>query len=405
MLDFDKNSHRRDYCPTKGASSLALILAWTLAWTLALGGCDARPRYYIDGGLQKDADTPTPDALTASDAAGDIFAGMTLTGCAEQELTTESLICRGTVPLSLGFASLAPPNTTTFKWEFGDETPDADAPSTSHVYRSPGTYTVLLVVGGPFGTISPPYVTRVEVDPAPVGAFCEEDDHCTDGLCLCATGDASATDCPPVLQGTCAATCPECPELTHCADLSIGDATDMGTWRRTACLLDCTSDSDCPRPGFDCREIPGVDPPLGRLWQPTCFPDVLADVGRACHNSDDAPDPGLCLSGLCGTLGRFGLCMEDCSETPCPSYATCVSFTGGLHAGQELCVARCSPERPCSHDPHLTCEGPNGAGDLGFTLLDPAEPPDQTYCAPRRCQTTADCPASLCDLAAGGFCL
>ncbi len=403
MLDYDKILTPCAYFLSKALGSLGAVLAMTLV--LGLGGCDARPRYHIDGGLHPDAQTPLPDALAPSDAAGDIFAGMTISGCAEQELTAETLICRGTVPLSLGFASLAPSNASTFKWEFGDESPDAEMPSTSHVYSRPGTYTVLLVVGGPFGSISPPYLTQVEVDQAPVGAFCEEDGQCTDGLCLCATGDASSLDCPSILQGTCAAACPTCPESTHCADLTIGDASGLGSWREPACLRDCAGDGDCPRPGFACRELPAVDPALGRLWQPTCFPDALGDVGQACHDLDDAPDPGLCLSGRCGTLGRFGLCTEDCLETPCPSYATCVTFTGGLHAGQALCVARCSPERPCGHDPQLACEEPNGAGDLGFTLLDPSEPSGQTYCAPRRCQSTADCPASLCDLAAGGFCL
>jgi len=373
--------------------------------TLVLGGCDARPRYHIDGGLP-DADTPLHDAQPPSDAAGDIFAGMSISGCAEQTLTDALLTCRGTVPLSLGFASLAPPTASTFKWEFGDETPNGETPSTSHVYPSPGTYIVLLVVGGPFGTLSPPYLTRVEVEPVDVGAFCDANDQCVDGLCMCATGDA--TGCPSILQGTCAASCPECPESTHCADLAVGDASELsswlGPWRAAACLPDCEADTDCLRPGFGCRELPAVDPALGRLWRPTCFPEVLGDVGQACDDLNDAPDPGLCLSGRCGALGRFGMCTEDCLENPCPSYATCVAFTGGPHAQEPLCVARCTAERPCNHDPELACEFPNGAGDLGFTLLAPGEPAGQSYCAPRRCAAAQDCPSSACDLSTGGFC-
>lgn len=383
-------------------SGVRTSLCAALALAVVVAGCDARPRYVIDGGLD-DADTPLPDALPSSDAAGDIFAGMTLSGCAEQTLTDTLLTCRGTVPLSLGFASLAPPNASTFKWEFGDETPDGETPSTSHVYQRPGTYTVLLVVGGPFGTLSPPYLTQVEVEPVGVGAFCEANNQCEDGLCLCATGDA--TGCPSILQGTCAAPCPSCPESTHCADLNVSDASALEPWRDSACLPDCEADADCLRPGFDCRELPGVDPAMGRIWRNTCFPDVLGDVGQACHDLDDAPDGGLCLSGRCGLMGRFGQCTENCLETPCPSYATCVSFTGGPHAQEALCVTRCTPERPCTHDPQLACEVPNGAGDLGFTLLEPSEPAGQSYCAPRRCQATQDCSASACDLTAGGFCL
>ena len=182
------------YNKIRGISAHLTTAAGSSVWpllvlTLVLGGCDARPRYHIDGGLQPDV-AILPDGLPQSDATGELFAGMTISGCAEQTLTDEILICRGTVPLSLGFASLAPPNASTFKWEFGDQTPDGESPSTSHAYQSPGTYTVLLVVGGPFGTISPPYLTQVEVEPVDVGAFCDSDDQCVDGLCLCATADA-----------------------------------------------------------------------------------------------------------------------------------------------------------------------------------------------------------------------
>ncbi len=390
---------RRAVYLSTGARALVSTLV-TLA--VVLGGCDARPRYHIDGGVTPDTG-PLPDGLPPSDATGEIFAGMTVTGCEEQEISDETHLCRGTVPLTLGFASLAPPDASTFIWEFGDESPNAETPSATHVFRHPGTYTVLLVVAGPFGTISPPYLTQVEVNPAPVGAFCDADAQCVDGLCLCETADA--TGCPSILQGTCAANCEACPEATHCVDLSIGDATQMSDWRADSCLPDCQTDGDCPRAGFGCRELPAVDGQLGRLWRPTCFPDVLGDVGHSCHDTDDLPDSGLCLSGHCGALGRFGLCTDDCQEVSCPSYSTCVSFTGGPHGGESLCVARCSAERPCTQDPQLACEVPNGAGDLGFTLLDPGEPAGHAYCAPRRCDTTADCPASLCDQAAGGFCL
>ena len=35
------------------------------------------------------------------------IAGMTITGCEEQEISDETHLCRGTVPLTLGIASLA----------------------------------------------------------------------------------------------------------------------------------------------------------------------------------------------------------------------------------------------------------------------------------------------------------
>jgi hypothetical protein len=141
-----------------------------------------------------------------------------------------------------------------------------------------------------------------------------------------------------------------------------------------------------------------------RDWAPVCFPELLHDVGGSCHNPADEADHSLCLSGRCLDVGRFGLCIDLCAVNPCPSYAACVQFSGGPLAWEPLCLARCGPARPCNADPQLDCEVPDSAGELGFTVVDPSEPPGHTYCAPRRCQSGSDCPSGLCDTQAGGFC-
>ncbi len=388
--------------PETRTSWLLRALPALLGALVLAAGCDARPRFHIDGGLGPDS-TPGHDALPGQDAGGEPFAGVTISGCEELDLTSETQTCRGTAPLLLAFSSLAPTDASSFRWEFGDSTPDASSPSTSHEYRLPGEYNVLLVVGGPFGSISPPYPTLVEVAPAPAGAYCSEDAQCAESLCLCETGDA--TGCPPILEGTCSSRCDGCPQDTVCADLTVGDATDTDGWRSQVCLPGCETSSDCPRPGFVCRELPSFDANLGRQWQPVCFPDVLADLGESCHDTLDQSDPALCYSGRCGHLGRFGLCIDGCLDAPCPSYAACVTFAGGPLAGEPVCLARCGPDHLCDQDPQLACEPPNGAGDLGFILLDPGEPQGHTYCAPRRCETSSDCPSSPCDTDAGGFCM
>jgi hypothetical protein len=191
-------------------------------------------------------------------------------------------------------------------------------------------------------------------------------------------------------------------------DLEVLDSTPSpgadAPWRAPICLAGCTDPEDCLRSGFGCREVPIQDAEGLRAWGSACFPDLLGDVGKSCHSVQDVPEPALCLSGRCGALGRFGLCTEGCAVNDCPSYAVCVAFTGGPYAGEPLCVARCTTDRPCDADPALGCEPADPVGSLGFTVLEPGEPTSTQFCAPRRCQEPLDCPSGSCDLQAGGFC-
>lgn len=393
--------------PDQTCLATGLFLACCAVLTLCgPPGCDGTPVYKMPDARPSDAQVVAQDAFIPPDGSGEIFAGVSIDGCQELTVTAELYECRGAVPLSVALQALGPPSATTFLWEFGDSSPRREEASVRHVYDLPGTYQVTLVVGGPFGAVSPTQIIQISAEPAGVGGYCAEDAQCASERCLCSGDDT--TGCPLILQGTCVADATTCPADAVMVDLEVVDSTRSpgadAPWRAPLCLAGCTGAEDCARDGFGCREVPVLGASNERGWATACFPDLLGDVGEQCHSVQDVPEPALCLSGHCGELGRFGLCTEPCLDHDCPSYAACVSFTGGPLAGEAICLARCTAGRPCDTDPALTCEAADPQGDLGFTVLDPAEPTGTLYCAPRRCQGSTDCPSGSCDLQAGGFC-
>jgi PKD repeat protein/photosystem II stability/assembly factor-like uncharacterized protein len=60
----------------------------------------------------------------------------------------------GAVPLTVNFTNTTQGIYTTSEWNFGDNTPTSNQASPPHVYSSIGTYTVILTVTGPGGTVS-----------------------------------------------------------------------------------------------------------------------------------------------------------------------------------------------------------------------------------------------------------
>ena len=77
----------------------------------------------------------------------------------------------GTSPLTVNFTSTSTGNITSYAWTFGDGATSTVA-SPSHVYSTPGTYTVALTVTGPGGSNTQTrsnYVTATA--PAPVAQF------------------------------------------------------------------------------------------------------------------------------------------------------------------------------------------------------------------------------------------
>jgi hypothetical protein len=374
----------------------------SLAVVLLAAACDASPVFHTDGAPDRDGDQPQSDVALPSDGSGPLFAAVSATGCAELVTSETGTECRGVVPLRVSFSAVAPPEATTFIWDFGDGSEPAVTAVAEHTFAYPGPHAVQLVIGGPFGTYAPPTSFVVAVSAAAIGGFCEEDAQCASADCLC-TGEAAA-DCPAALRGLCTVSCELCPVEDFCADLRVGAGAPDSLWRDELCLPGCAEDQTCSRPGFVCRELP-VEQPLGaRQWHPVCFPNVLQDVGAGCLDGGGVPTDALCLSGRCAALGQFGLCADGCAATPCPSYADCVQFSGGPFSGEPLCLARCSASRPCTSDPALACELPSADGELGFVTLDASAPEETTWCAPRRCATSLDCPWGVCDQTSGGFC-
>lgn len=395
----DRRAAAIAYRGARRSLPLAVLLGAVLA-TFGMA-CDATPTWVLDAGPGADAAPPTPDVGPVPDGTPSIFADVSISGCAEVSITEGTYHCIGPVPLEITLATLVPPDATSYVWDFGDGAPPSTSPAPAHRYDQPGTFQITLVVGGPFGTISPPRLVQVTVTRATLGDWCEQGSQCQGGVCLCG---GAAEGCPPVLAGTCSAECDACTSPGVCADLGVRDATDLPTWRGPHCLLGCASAGDCPRSGFDCREVPTLDATGTRSWSGACLPDVLAEVGGGCPAAGGGLTPERCLSGSCLAVGLYGLCTDGCALAGCPSYAACVTFTGGPRTGEPLCLARCSASRPCGADPDLGCEAADPAGDLGFSVLTPGEPAGATYCAPRRCGSSLDCPSGDCDLAAGGFC-
>ncbi|MDY0002041.1 MAG: PKD domain-containing protein [Polyangia bacterium] len=377
------------------------MLALSLSCLLSLPACDGTPTWVLDGGPLPDGSPPRPDVGPYPDGSPSIFAEVSLSGCAEVSLTDEAQHCVGRAPLEVRFSALVPSDAASFIWDFGDGSAPSSSPSPVHLFERKGAYQVVLVVGGPFGAISPSRLLQVTVTGAQVGAYCDQDDQCSSGHCLCAEPEDG---CPGALTGTCSGPCEDCAPPSLCADLGVEDASDLPEWRGRHCLPSCTSSTDCPRDGFGCREVPTFDPEAPRGWFGACLPDLLSEVGEGCADSIGLLLPARCLSGRCIEAGRFGLCTDWCAEGSCPSHAACASFSGGPLAGVALCLSRCSQLRTCEGDPDLGCEAPDPSGDWGFTLLSAGEPAGATYCAPRRCTEAIHCPSGTCNLDGGGFC-
>ena len=325
------------------------------------------------------------------------------TGCTTLSLTEAR--CDGVAPLTLTFTPVASEGIEQFLWDFGDSTPPSTEAAPTHTYRIRGSFTVTLVGGGATGTLSREHKSYVNVAGAPAGALCDVDTQCAPPLtCWC----GSSAPCAPSLGGgfcsqpceSADATTDVCPTGSACGDLSAGagvaGAADgaSAAWRRPLCLPTCASDAACA-PGFSCRQVPAAGTNLAR-WMRVCFASYPFDVGARCADASGTPIDGDCVGHLCADLGAFGRCSVDCTTAACPEGASCAH----LGDGRALCLGQCGPALPCNDDPLLDCELPGSPGGLGFTV--PGSAPTTTYCAPRRCTTSADCtPAGTCS---GGHC-
>jgi PKD repeat protein len=359
---------------------------------------------------------PVDNPVTPDTGLKPLALDFSATGCVVFDLV--NLRCDGTAPLTVVFTPIASEELTQFRWTFGDESLPSSERSATHTYALPGSYTVTLTAGGGagVGSVQQIHSAYVRVTPGPVGALCDVDMQCADGLmCWC----GSSNPCSPVLsKGLCSRSCepgaggPEsCPDDTTCADLSAATTpsgaesttpTSSGSWRRPLCLPVCVDDGDC-EVGSRCRDLPATAP--GQGWVRVCFASYPLEVGARCVDAAGQPVHADCASKLCSDLGAFGRCSADCATASCPTGTTCARFGNGAN----LCLANCSISgAACDDDPLLGCEPDGAPGPWGFTVRESATPPPTptappaTYCAPKRCVSTDTCgPHGVCPTGGG----
>lgn len=353
----------------------------TLDWVeLAIAGC------MVTGDETGDDPVVQPDASRSVSFRAFGVAG------GEDGGVTE--VCAGRAPLSLRFSAVASAEITIHDWELGDGVRSGEA-SPVHVYRTPGEYSVRLTVGGPGGTAEVSKPGLIVVGPAAFGGPCDSDIQCADpggGECVCGDG----ASCVPGIQPMCSAGCSAATPCSEgvCGDLAAAGIAAPEEWQRRLCLPACEDDSDCSGE-LTCQEVPDGS---GSGWVKGCFAaGLLVPMGASCFDSSGAPDNARCASGFCADLGARGVCSAPCGPDPCPPSSACADFTDG---SPDRCVLRCDAEEACTRDPWLACEPADGPGPLGFTVDETAAAGG--YCAPRTCESPAECgPDGAC---VSGFC-
>ena len=334
----------------------------------------------------------TEIAPRMSDVAPTLAVDFAVEGC--PSFDAENLACTGTAPLTLRFVPLFTTTVSQYLWDFGDGFDPGQTPS--HIYRLPGTYTVKLVVRGLDGVVvEKPHAAFVTVTPNSIGDPCDLDGQCGDKLtCLCPS-NSSCEFGPP--HGICAGTCESgiCDDGQVCAGLATAPPPS-GTheaWQAKLCLPRCSEDKDCSAQ-LHCRLLPpGLASSASSPWVYACFGDLPADVGQACMDETGALRADLCASGVCTNLGAKGMCTKACSTEACPPESDCAL----LGDGRSLCLRPCTGGFTCSDDPLLGCVAP-GAGDLGYSLVNPGPASASRFCAPKPCSSDQQClPSGMCD--------
>ena len=383
-----------------GRTAFAQIAAVALALLGALA-CRGAGTTTMDAGIE-DATIDVP--ATPDGGSKPLALEFSATGCATFEPAGPS--CVGTAPLTLTFTPIASAALTRFLWTFGDKTASSSERSPQHTYTLPGTYQVTVTAGGSaeVGSVQQTHVDYVTVVAASAGAACDITQQCADGRkCWC----GSAAPCAPVLtRGLCGQRCDAdagghtvCPDHTVCADLAAApgmpSTSTADAWRQTMCLPGCATDDDCAA-GFRCRDLLYAAPAKG--WVRACFAAFPLGIGERCGDAAGKPAHADCASRTCADLGAFRRCSADCGTIGCPPGTACAHFGDG----RNLCLAACGGGVACDDDPLLSCEIPGAKGPLGFAVANDPMTQAATYCAPKRCTTSADCgPAGTCPTGGG----
>lgn len=342
----------------------------------------------------RDAGTERPSFDTAApsiDSQVSLSVDFSIENC--PAFDAQALTCTGRAPLAIRFVPLATAMVTQYLWNFGDATPFDSQPAPSHVYTTPGVYSVQAVASGASGDV----VIKIHDDFIVVqanatGDPCDTNAQCDQGLfCLCPTSAPCATG---PTHGMCTSPCQAgiCGDAEICAGLltATPPAGKTSAWQAPICLRECARDADCA-PGLRCRTLPP-----GRAvtaWLHGCFTSVPADIGEPCMDSAGNLRDDLCASGLCADLGANGLCSATCDFASCPPGSDCAV----LGDGRRLCLRPCIGGFSCTQDPLLGCVIPD-TGDLGYQLASPTSPnAASSYCAPKPCAADTEClPTGSC---------
>lgn len=357
-----------------------------LVITLAALACSKASLPVRDAGIERPSfDTATP----SKEGPVVLVVDFSVENCPAFDAQTPT--CTGRAPLAVRFVPLATATVTQYFWNFGDGTPFDSQIAPSHVYTTPGVYSVQVVASG---VGSGDVVTKIHagfivVQANAIGALCDANTQCEQGLfCLCPTSAPCRTG---PTHGLCASSCESgiCADSDVCTGLltATPPAGQASAWQARTCLRSCTKNADCS-PGLACRTLPPG--PKGSAWIRGCFASQPSDVGEPCRDAGGNLRNDLCAGGLCADLGANGLCSASCGGASCPPGSDCAVFGDG----RKLCLRPCT-NFACLQDPLLTCVTPN-PGDLGYQLAVPTSPNvASSYCAPKPC-TLNDSDADPC---------
>ena len=369
----DRRRNCIDYFWT--SPNMRLGMKRILVITVAALACSKADLPVHDAGTERSSsDTASPE----SDAQVPLAVDFSVENC--PAFDAQALTCTGKAPLSVRFVPLATTTVTQYFWDFGDGA-FAGELAPSHVYTTPGVYSVRVVAtGASSGVVTKVHVAFVVVQTNSIGDPCDSSRQCDQDLfCLCSASTPCNTG---PAHGSCAISCLQagiCGDAQVCAGLltATPPAGKASAWQTSLCLRECAKDADCSA-GLSCRTLPPG--PAGSAWIHGCFAKLPADVGEPCRDSAGNLRDDLCASGLCADLGANGMCTMDCARTSCPPGSDCAV----LGDGRKLCLRPCT-NFACSQDPLLTCITPN-PGDLGYQPISPNAA--TSHCTPTFCSSS-----------------